>query len=288
MPYPPGGANDIVARIYANALQKELGQPFVIENRAGAGGEIGAESVAKASSDGYTLLFGAIGSLAIHAVIPAQRPTYELAKAFVGVSMGASVPLALAVRQALPADNVPALLSLAKGKPGGLTYGSAGNGSTQHLTTEFFRQRTNIPIVHVPYKGSAPAVNDRLGGQIDLVIETLPALSAQMGSDRIKILAVTSGKRAAALPNVPTLDEAGVKGFEVSTMYGLLAPRTTPHDVVERLSAAMQAAGARADVKAQLAKQGADVRTSSPEETDALIKKEVEKWSGVVRTANLN
>lgn len=116
MPYPPGGANDIVARIYANALQKELGQPFVIENRAGAGGEIGAESVAKASSDGYTLLFGAIGSLAIHAVIPAQRPTYELAKAFVGVSMGASVPLALAVRQALPADNVPALLSLAKGK----------------------------------------------------------------------------------------------------------------------------------------------------------------------------
>lgn len=288
MPYPPGGANDIVARIYANALQKELGQPFVIENRAGAGGEIGAESVAKASSDGYTLLFGAIGSLAIHAVIPAQRPTYELAKAFVGVSMGASVPLALAVRQALPADNVPALLSLAKGKPGGLTYGSAGNGSTQHLTTEFFRQRTDIPIVHVPYKGSAPAVNDRLGGQIDLVIETLPALSAQMGSDRIKILAVTSGKRAAALPNVPTLDEAGVKGFEVSTMYGLLAPRTTPHDVVERLSAAMQAAGARADVKAQLAKQGADVRTSSPEETDALIKKEVEKWSGVVRTANLN
>ncbi|GAP35409.1 tripartite tricarboxylate transporter substrate binding protein [Piscinibacter sakaiensis] len=289
VPYPPGGANDIVARIYGQALQQVLGQSVLIDNRAGAGGEIGAEFVSKAPADGYTLLFGAIGSLAIHAAVPSQRPPYELSKAFVGVSMGAAVPLALAVRTGLPADNLGALIKLAKSQPGKLTYGSAGNGSTQHMTAEFFKQRTGTDIVHVPYKGSAPAINDLLGGQIDLVIETIPALSAQLGGNKLKVLAVTSGKRSASLPQTPTMDEGGeVKGFDVTTMYGLLAPRATPKEVVTRLSAAMREIGARPDVVAQLAKQGADAKTSTPEETDALIRGEVEKWTGVARTAKFD
>ncbi|RCW63227.1 Bug family tripartite tricarboxylate transporter substrate binding protein [Pseudorhodoferax soli] len=287
VPYPPGGANDVVARIYALHLQQALGQPVVIENKAGAGGQIGAESVARAAPDGYTVLFGAIGSLAIHAVIPSQKPPYELSKAFVGVSMGASVPLALAVRQGLKVADVKALADAAREKPGKLTYGSAGNGSTQHMTAEYFRQRTSTDLVHVPYKGSAPAVNDLLGGQIDLVFETLPALSSQMSSDKIRLLAVTSRQRVPGLPEVPTVDEMGVKDFEVVTMYGLLAPSGTPKDIVERLSSAMRTIGARPDVKAQLAKQGAEVKTSTPNETDQLLRQEVEKWSVVARNAKL-
>lgn len=288
VPYPPGGANDIVARIYGKALQQALGQPVVIDNRAGAGGEIGAEFVAKGPTDGYTLLFGAIGSLAIHAVIPAQKPGYELSKAFVGVSMGASVPLALAVRSGLQATDADGLVKAAEEKSGGLMYGSAGNGSTQHLTTELFRQRTGLAATHVPYKGSAPAINDLMGGQIDLVIETIPALSTQLSSSKLKVLGVTSARRSASLPQTPTLDELGVKGFDVTTMYGLLAPRGTPDDVVRKLSSVMQAAGEQDEVKAQLAKQGADVKTSSPEETDALVRGEITKWAEVARAAKLD
>jgi tripartite-type tricarboxylate transporter receptor subunit TctC len=288
VPYPPGGANDIVARLYGQQLQAVLGQPVVIANRAGAGGEIGAEFVSKAPADGYTLLFGAIGSLAIHAAIPTQRPKYELTKDFVGVSIGASVPLALAVRSSLPAANLTEMLTLARAKPDGLTYGSAGNGSTQHMTTEFFKQRTKTQIVHVPYKGSAPAISDLMGGQIDLVIETLPALSSQMNSPKLKVLAVTSAARSPSLPQTPTLDELGVKGFDVSTMYGLLAPRGTPKDIVDRLSAAMRTIGATPEMQAQMAKQGAVVKTTTPEETDTVLRQEIEKWSEVAKSAKMD
>lgn len=287
VPYPPGGANDVVARIYALHLQQALGQPVVIENKAGAGGEIGAESVARATPDGYTVLFGAIGSLAIHAAIPSQKPTYELAKAFAGVSMGASVPLALAVRQGLNVADVKALVDMARTSPGKLTYGSAGNGSTQHMTAEYFRQRTSTEMVHVAYKGSAPAVNDLLGGQIDLVFETIPAISSQLSSDKIRVLAVTSRQRVPSLPEVPTVDEKGVKDFEVVTMYGLLAPSATPKGIIDKLSVAMRSIGARPDVMAQLAKQGAEAKTSTPAETDQLLRQEVEKWSSVTRKAGL-
>lgn len=287
VPYPPGGATDIVARIYGQALPPLLKQAVVIENKAGAGGEIGAEWVARAPADGHTLLFGAIGSLAIHAAIPSQRPAYELGKAFSGVSIGASVALALVVRQTLAVDSLAALIELAKAQPGRLSYGSAGNGSAQHMTVEYFKQRTAVDLVHVPYKGSAPAIGDLLGGQIDMVIDTLPALTAQLANPRLKVLAVTSLRRSPSLPQTPTMDELEVKGFDVSTLYGLLAPRATPRAVVDQLSTAMRQLGARPDIQAQMLRQGADVRTSTPQETDAIVRGEVEKWTAVARLARL-
>lgn len=288
VPYPPGGATDIVARIYGQALQPLLRQPVVLDNRAGAGGEIGAEWVARAPADGHTLLFGAIGSLAIHAAIPSQRPAYELSKAFSGVSIGASVPLALVVRQTLAVDSLASLIQLARAQPGRLSYGSAGNGSAQHMTAEYFRQRTGLDLVHVPYKGSAPAISDLLGGQIDMVMDTIPALTAQLGNPRLRVLAVTSARRSPSLPDTPTMDELEVKGFDVSTLYGLLAPRATPRPVVEQLSAAMRQIGARPEIQAQMLRQGADARTSTPQETDAILRSEVEKWAAVARMAKLD
>jgi len=288
VPYPPGGATDITARVYGLRLQQILGQPVLIDNKAGAGGELGAEFVANAPADGYTFLFGAIGSLAIHAVIPSQKPAYELSKAFIGVSMGSKVTLALAVRSNLPADSVAALLAIARAKPDSLTYGSAGNGSTQHMTAELFRQRTNTDLVHVPYKGSAPAVTDLMGGQIDMVFETLPALSAQLTSGKIKILAVTSTQRSALLPQTPTLNELDIKGFDVSTFFGVLAPRGTPKEVVVKISSAMQSIAAMPEVQAQLLKQGAEAKASTPEESDALIRGEVEKWAAVAKNAKID
>ena len=288
VPYPPGGSTDITARVYAQRLQQVLGQPVVVENKAGAGGEVGAELVANAPPDGYTLLFGAVGSLAIHAVIPSQKPPYELAKAFVGVSMGSKVPLALAARRDLPVDSVAALLAMARSKPGSVTYGSAGNGSTQHMTAELFVQRTDVQLVHVPYTGSAPAVNDLLGGQIDMTFETLPALSAYLVGGKIKVMAVTSAQRTSLLPDVPTLDELDIKGFDVSTYYGLLAPHGTPRDIVARLSGHMQSIAAMPEVQAQFVKQGAEAKASTPEESDSLIRGEVEKWSVVARKAQIN
>lgn len=286
-PYPPGGATDITARIYAQHLTQLMGQPFVIENRAGAGGEIGATAVANSPGDGYSLLFGAIGSLAIHAVIPTQKPPYELMTALTGVSMGSSVPLAIAVRGDLGANSINELIKLSKTGGKGLTFGSAGNGSTQHMTGEYFQQTASTKMTHVPYKGSGPAVADLLGGQIDLVFETLPALASQVSSGKLRILAVTSDKRSDMLPNVPTLKEAGFPDFEVTTYYGLLAPKSTPPAIVAQLSKTMQEISKMPEVRQALQKQGADAFASTPETTTKLIQSEVSKWGQVQKLAQV-
>ena len=287
VPYPPGGANDFTARIYAERLPALIGQPTVVENKAGAGGEIGAALVASGPADGYTLLFGAIGSLTIHAVIPTQKPPYDLLTAFKGVSMGSSLSLVLAVKAELPVKSVGELIALAKSASPGLTYGSAGNGSTQHMTGEYFQQAAGVKLTHVPYKGSAPAVADLLGGQIDLVFETMPAIGSQLSSGKVRVLAVTGKERNALLPDVPTMIESGLRDFEVTTYYGLLVPAGTHVEVIGKLSTAMQSLARTPEVQEAFRKQGADAYATAPGQTDELIRSEVEKWAKVQKVAKI-
>ncbi|WP_445657094.1 tripartite tricarboxylate transporter substrate binding protein [Achromobacter sp. NCFB-sbj8-Ac1-l] len=282
VPFPPGGATDAAARIYAQQLGDFLGQSVVVENKAGAGGEIGAEYVAKSAPDGYTLLMGALGSHAIHAALP-DKPGYDFGTAFVGVSMATSMPMALAVNSKIAANNVQELIALAKRQPGTLTFGSAGPGTSQHMAGELFQALTGTRLMHVPYRGSGPAITDLLGGQIDLVFETLPALLPQVASGKIRLLGVTTAKRATALPELPTLMEQGVKGYSVATAYALLAPAGTPAAIVERLSAGMQRAAALPAVREAALKLGADAVGSTPADTDVVVKQEVARWGEVVR-----
>ncbi|HEY9317960.1 MAG TPA: tripartite tricarboxylate transporter substrate binding protein [Achromobacter sp.] len=282
VPFPPGGATDAAARIYAQHLGDFLGQGVVVENKAGAGGEIGAEYVAKSVPDGYTLLMGAVGSHAIHAAMP-DKPGYDFATAFVGVSMATSMPMAVAVNSKVPATNVQELIALAKSKPGTITFGSAGPGTSQHMAGELFQVVTGTRLMHVPYRGSGPAITDLLGGQIDMVIETLPALLPQVASGKIRLLGVTTSTRATALPDLPTLMEQGVKDYSVATTYALLAPAGTPPAVVEKLSAGMQKAAAMASVQQAALKLGADAVATSPADTSRVLKQEVARWADVVR-----
>lgn len=285
VPFPPGGATDAAARIYAQHLGDFLGQGVVVENKAGAGGEIGAEYVAKSAPDGYTLLMGAVGSHAIHAAMP-DKPGYDFATAFVGVSMATSMPMAVAVNSKVPATNVQELIALAKSKPGTITFGSAGPGTSQHMAGELFQVVTGTRLMHVPYRGSGPAITDLLGGQIDMVIETLPALLPQVASGKIRLLGVTTATRATALPDLPTLMEQGVKDYSVATAYALLAPAGTPPAVVDKLSAGMQKAAAMASVQQAALKLGADAVATSPAETSRVLKQEVARWADVVRMSN--
>ncbi|WMD20991.1 tripartite tricarboxylate transporter substrate binding protein [Achromobacter seleniivolatilans] len=282
VPFPPGGATDAAARIYAQHLGDFLGQGVVVENKAGAGGEIGAEYVAKSAPDGYTLLMGAVGSHAIHAAMP-DKPGYDFATAFVGVSMATSMPMAVAVNSKVPAKNVQELIALAKSKPGTITFGSAGPGTSQHMAGELFQVVTGTKLMHVPYRGSGPAITDLLGGQIDMVIETLPALLPQVASGKIRLLGVTTATRATALPDLPTLMEQGVKDYSVATAYALLAPAGTPQAVVDKLSAGMQKAAAMPSVQQAAVKLGADAVATTPADTSRVLKQEIARWADVVR-----
>ncbi len=282
VPYPPGGATDVAARLYAQHMGDYLKQAVVVENKAGAGGEVGADFVAHAPADGYTVLMGALGSLAINAAM-LEKQNYSFAKDYKGVSVAITMPLALAVSEKVPARTLKELVALAKQRPGKLTFGSAGTGSSQHMAGELFKQVTGTDILHVPYRGSGPAVTDLLGGQIDMVIETLPALIPHANSGKIRILAVSSSQRAASLPDVPTFAEAGVQGYSVATTYALLAPTGTPAPVIDKLSMAMQQAGKLPAVKEGAAKLGAIAVADTPAAADQTVAREIKTWGEVVR-----
>jgi len=287
VPYPPGGATDVIGRVLAQELTGALGQSVIVENRAGAAGNIGADQVAKAQPDGYTLLMGALTSHAINAALYRGRVTYDVEKSFAPVSIVGTVPLVFVVNPTVQANNLQQLIALAKSRPGYVTMASAGNGSPQHLAGEMFKRAAGVDILHVPYKGSGPAMTDLMGGQVLSMIETVPASQASIKAGKLRALAVTSPQRVEALPDVPTAAEAGLKDFDVSSMFGIVAPANTPAPVIDRLNGELKKILAKPTVKASLLNQGAIAEWTSPADARARVSAELARWTKVIDEAGV-
>ena len=286
VPYPPGGNIDITARSISPGLSELLRQSVVIDNRSGAGGTIGADHVAKAPADGYTILVGSSGTLTVAPSLYTKNP-YHPVRDFAPVSFVSTVPLVLVVHPTVPAKTVKELIAIAKPKPNRLSMASAGTGTTNHLTGEMFQAMTGVKFVHVPYKGSGPALVDLMGGQVDLHFDQLSSSAPYIQAKRLRALAVTTEKRAPIYPDIPTLAEAGVPGFEASTFTGLVLPAKTPREVIAKLHAATVKVLARPAVKERFASFGADAFSSTPEQLGAFIQKDFAKWTKVVKDANV-
>ncbi|MBP6895326.1 MAG: Bug family tripartite tricarboxylate transporter substrate binding protein [Gammaproteobacteria bacterium] len=282
VPFPPGGSTDVLARRIGDKLASAWGQPVVVDNRAGAGGTVGADYVAKSAPDGYTLLMGVTGSNAIAQALYAKLP-YDVVKDFAPVSMVVSAPLVLAVNPDVKVRTAQEFLALAKSKPGGLSYGSAGNGTSMHLTGEMYKQAAGVSMVHIPYRGSAGMLTDLMSGQIQATFGDVLVLMPQIQAGKLRALAVTSKTRHPMLPDVPTLDEAGLKGFEALSWQGLFAPAGTPPEVVEKLSAEVNKAVRSPDVREYFASRGFIVEGTTPAAFKALIEAEVKKWTPIVK-----
>ena len=284
VPYPPGGTTDLVARPVARRLQESLGQPVLIENRPGAGGNIGMDFVAKSAPDGHTLAFSAVSTLAIGASLYAKLP-YDTLRDLAPVIRLAAVPNVLVVQPAVPAQSVRELIALAKSRPGELRFGSAGSGTTVHMAGELFKHMAAIDIQHVPYKGAAPAMVDLLGARVQLMFDFLSSSLVHIRAQKLRALGVTGPRRSALLPEVPTIAEAGLPGYEVYGAFGILAPAGTPRNVIARLNSEVMASLGTAEMQEMLAAQGAERIGDSPEQFAASLKAEVEKWALVVRAS---
>jgi len=289
VPFPPGGTTDILARALAPELARGLGQSFVVENRAGAGGNIGAELVAKSPNDGYTMLMGTVGTHGINRALYDKLP-YDPIKDFAPVSLMAGVPNVMVVNaekaRAMGVQNVADFIRLAKAQPGRMNMASSGNGTSIHLAGELFKSMTGTFMVHFPYRGSGPALLDMLSGNMDVMFDNLPSSMPHIKSGKLKALAVTSLQRSAALPDVPTVEEAaGLKGFDASSWFGLLAPAGTPADVVGRIQQEVAKALATPVMKEKLAAQGAIPSGNTPTEFARFIDAEHRKWAQVVKAS---
>jgi tripartite-type tricarboxylate transporter receptor subunit TctC len=282
VPFPAGGTTDVLARAVAQKLTESLGQATVVDNRPGAGGNIGAELVAKSPPDGYTLLMGTVGTHAINPGLYPKMP-YDHVKDFSPVILVAGVPNVLVVNPALPFNSVKELIAYAKANPGKLNFASSGNGTSIHLSGELFRTMADVQIMHVPYKGSSPALQDLVGGQVQIMFDNLPSSLALIKAGKLKALAVTSLARAAALPDVPTLAESGLPGFEASSWFGLLAPAGTPQPVIAKLNADVAKWLASPEAKEKLLAQGAIAAGGTPEDFAKHIAAETAKWQKVVK-----
>ena len=282
VPFPAGGSNDIVARALAQKLSERTGQSFYVENRGGAGGNIGAEAVASADPDGYTLLLTAPPPLTINAALYKEL-RYDPANAFAPVALIASVPIVLAVNPSVEAKNVNELVAVAKAKPGSLSFGSSGNGSTNHLAGELLKSMTGIDILHIPYKGAAPAMNDLVAGHIPMMFDNMPAVLAQVKGKSINAIAVAGAKRASAMPDVPTVAESGVPGFEASSWFGLVAPAKTPAPVLAKLEDDIAAILKMPDVQKRLDELGAEPGTVSGAAFGKFLADETTKWTKIIR-----
>jgi tripartite-type tricarboxylate transporter receptor subunit TctC len=283
VPFPPGGGNDIVGRVVALKLGEGLGQQTVIDNRGGAGGTIGTDITAKAPPDGYTLLVNNI-SLAVNHTLFRKLP-YDTLKDLAPVSMIGRQPNILVVHPAVPARSLRELLDAARAKPGQMNYGSGGVGTASHLSTEMLKLMAGVDLVHVPYKGLGPALTDLIGGRVDLIISTMASALPHMKSGKVRPLAATTAQRSSFFPDVPTMNEAGVKGYEFSTWYGLLVPAGTPKATVDRLNIETRKALASATVQEQFSAQGLEPAPSSPAQFGAYLRSEVEKWGKVVKAS---
>ena len=286
VPYPPGGGTDIIARIMQEPLSKQLGQQIIIENRGGAGGSLGTAVVAKASPDGYTLLF-TLSSHSINPVIYANLP-FDTERDLRPVSLVASLPQLFAVNTATPYKTFGELVAFVKSNPGRMDFASVGIGSPSHMAGELLKMRLNAFMVHIPYRGGGPAVMATMAGDVPLLIVSIPAAMSQVRAGRLRPLAVSTLKRTPILPDVPTVAEAtGLKGFEVDSWYGVFAPAHTPEEVVQRMNKEIVTVVARPDVQAKLLEQGAVATSSTPEALGRRVTREIEEWRSVVKRAKI-
>ena len=286
VPVPPGGAADFIARLVGQKLSDALGQPVIVNNRGGASGTIAAEVVAKSAPDGYTLL---LNSITTHGIGPHLFSTlpYNPVTDFAAISLVARLPLVMTVYAGEPMKSVADVVAYAKANPGKLTFASSGNGGAPHLAGELFKMINGIDMVHVPYRGSGPAVIDVAGGRVDIMIDAVPSLQAMIEAGKLRPLATASAARQSILPDVPTFNELGIKGIEVSLWYGLLAPAKTPADIIERLNGALQAILKMPDVQESFAKQGAVPGWDTPADYVAFMRAESERWGEVVTKNNI-
>ena len=284
--FTAGGGTDVVARILAQKISEALGQSVLVENRTGASGMIAGDLVAKSAPDGYTLM---MGTQTTFAVAPAlyRKTTLDPARDFAGIAMSAVSQLVLVVHPAVPAHSVKDVIAMAKAKPGAVNYGSGGLGTSPHMSGELFQAVAGIKLVHVPYRGEAPAINDLIGGQIPFMFSNLSAIAGNVRAGQLRAVGVTSAKRAPSLPDVPMLAESGLPGFEVETWFALVAPAGTPRDVRARLNVEVKRALALPDVKQRYVDLGMTVEDSTPESVDAYIKSEIAKWTKVIKDADI-
>ena len=285
VPFAPGGSNDIMARLAGQKLSETLGTQVVVDNRAGGSGIIGTDIAAKAAPDGYTVLMMSL-TFAVNPSLYSKLP-YDTEKDLAPVTLVASAPLMLVVHPSIPAKSVQELIAYAKANPGKLNFGSGGPGTTPHLAGEMLKMMAGVKMTHVPYKGGGPALNDLIGGQIQLMLENIPSTLPHAKSGRLRALAVSGLKRSALVPDLPTLDEAGLKGYEIVGWNGLFVPAGTSRQIVTRLHGDIAKALAQPDVKERLATMGAEPVGNSPEAFRAFVKAEIVKWAKVVKEAGL-
>ncbi|MCP3023642.1 Bug family tripartite tricarboxylate transporter substrate binding protein [Cupriavidus basilensis] len=282
VPFPPGGTTDLLGRVLATRLSETLGQQVIVDNRPGAGGTIGSDAVAKAAPDGYTLMFGTVGTQSINGSLYKRLP-FDTQKDFTPVALFAGVPNILVVNLKVPVHSVKELVAYAKSHPGSLNMGSAGNGTTNHLSGELFKSMTGAQIVHVPYKGSGPAMADLLANQVQIMFDNLPGSLPHVKAGKLRALAVTSTTRSPALPDVPTMAEAGVPGYVADVWFGVVGPSGLPKDVLAKLSSEITRIAQDKSMQDKLAKQGATPLSSTPPEFAARIRSDADKWAKLVR-----
>lgn len=287
VPFAAGGSTDVVARVIAERMSADLGQQVIIQNVAGAGGSLGAANVARAEPDGYTILMGTVATHALNPLMLKTKP-YDADKDFAPVSLLVVVPNVLVVNPQLPAKSVAELLALLKANPEKYSYASSGNGTPLHLSGELFNSMAGVKMQHVPYKGAGPALNDVIGNQVPIMFDNLPSSSGHIKAGTLRALAVTTSQRAPSFPDVPTMAEAGIPGYETYTWNALFAPKGTPKPVVDRLNAAAKAALANPAVADRMKEFSATIVASTPEQLGEHVKAELAKWTPVVKNANVS